>query len=82
MLSPMRALLRLAADVEMAYSNLVGLLQVAAMHLPVASAAQTAAARAQCFVDAGNPVRYRGAAPATSAPAPAMPGMSDGPHDG
>ena len=49
-----QALLSLAAEVELAYCNLVGLQQVASMRLAVASAAQISAALAQRFVDAGN----------------------------
>ena len=48
------ALLHLAAEVEIAYCNLVGLQQVATLRRAVASTASSAAELAQRFVDAGN----------------------------
>lgn len=48
------ALLNLAAEVETAYCELVGLQQVASLSRAVASTAQNSAALAQRFVDAGN----------------------------
>lgn len=49
-----QALLSLAADVEIAYCNLVGLQQTAALQRSVATAAQAAADLGQRFFDAGN----------------------------
>ncbi|MBI2801616.1 MAG: TolC family protein [Gammaproteobacteria bacterium] len=56
-----RAILNVTADVESAYFNLIGMQQVVAMRVKIASAAQASAELAQRLFDAGN-VSARGLA--------------------